>query len=148
MAVFGLFLAFFGSTYLVTLAAIEAYRLCGWEQSYKYLVIIWEDYQVFVIFSVSNSFLFERNNCLFVVENRLVCAKTVRQASLKDDQVDDNKDGIADVKQISKKELVSRKSMLFLKVCSVSVCSCLARLPGFIVSADAAFACSHARLTN
>lgn len=42
--------------------------------------------------------------------------KSVRAASLKDDELDENKDGVADVKQISKKELVSRKSMLFLKV--------------------------------
>jgi hypothetical protein len=43
-AVFGLFLCFFGGRYMITLAAIEAYKMCGWDQTLKYLKIIYEDY--------------------------------------------------------------------------------------------------------
>jgi len=72
---FGLFLVFFGGMYLTLLATVEAYRMCGWSQTKQYLLDLYADYIV------------------------------VRDASRKDDLVDENNDGIADVNQISKKEL-------------------------------------------
>lgn len=87
-AVFGIFLCFFGGHYVVTLAAIEAYKLCGWDTTYKYLGIIREDYLA------------------------------VRAESRKDDSIDADKDGVADVLQISKQELFTRKLKLAAKSCN------------------------------
>merc|ERR1739848_570877 len=74
-ALFGLFTAFFGGHYLLTIAAVEAYRMTGWDRTQKYLMLIWEDY------------------CI------------VRDESRRDDCVDADADGIADVKQITHKQL-------------------------------------------
>lgn len=87
-AVFGIFMCFFGGQYLVTLAAIEAVKLCGWDQFYKYAKLIYEDYLA------------------------------VRQESRKDDLVDADHDGVADVKQIAKGELFTRKLKLAAKSCN------------------------------
>jgi hypothetical protein len=87
-AVFGIFLCFFGGHYVVTLAAIEAYKLCGWDTTYKYLRIIYDDYLA------------------------------VRAESRKDDSVDADRDGVADVLQISKQELFTRKLKLAAKSCN------------------------------
>mmetsp|Transcript_4448 Transcript_4448/g.7212 ORF Transcript_4448/g.7212 Transcript_4448/m.7212 type:complete len:340 (+) Transcript_4448:88-1107(+) len=87
-AVFGIFLAFFGGHYVITLAAIEAYRMCGWSTTYKYLKIIWDDY------------------------------KLVRAESRKDDTIDADNDGVYDVLQISKQELFTRKLKLAAKSCN------------------------------
>jgi hypothetical protein len=87
-AVFGIFLCFFGGHYVVTLAAIEAYKLCGWDTTYKYLCIIREDYLA------------------------------VRAESRKDDSIDADKDGVADVLQITKQELFTRKLKLAAKSCN------------------------------
>ena len=84
-AIFGLFLSFFGGTFLLTLACIEAYRMCGWNQTMKHLGVLYSTY----------------------------CQ--VLHASHLDDQVDDNNDGIADVKQITKKQLIERKVLLALR---------------------------------
>lgn len=85
---FGLFLVFFGGMYLTLLATIEAYRMCGWTQTKTYLLDLYSDY------------------CVLRDENR------------KDDQLDDNNDGIADVRQISKKDLATRKVKLVLTKCN------------------------------
>ena len=69
-------------------ALLVADRLCGYDTTLKYLTIIWEDY------------------------------KLVRSESRKDDQLDENNDGVADVTQISKHELFSRKARLMLKSCN------------------------------
>jgi len=69
---------------LLTFAAIEAYRICGWEKTWECLLVLYADYKKIV----------EKNK--------------------EDDQRDDNNDGIPDVKQISSQELFTRKLHLFL----------------------------------
>jgi len=81
----GLVMAFFGGYYFTLFAAVEAYRLCGFQQTKDCLVDLYNNYLV------------------------------VRDASEKDDQLDENNDGIPDVKQISSKELFTRKLSLVLK---------------------------------
>ena len=83
---FGLVLCFFGGSYLTLIATVEAIRLTVWDRMVKAVKTIYEQY------------------------------KTAKEASEKDDQVDADGDGIADVKQISKKELATRKAYLVLKV--------------------------------
>lgn len=67
------------------IAAVEAYRMVGYESSLKCIRDLTDDFGKFI------------------------------QASKQDDEKDDNDDGIADVLQISKKELAQRKILLFLK---------------------------------
>lgn len=86
-ALLGLVLAFFGGEYVLTIATVEAFRLGGWDKTKTCLGILYTSYQ------------------------------TALKASREDDQRDDNNDGVADVKQISKKELASRKMLLCLEVC-------------------------------
>jgi len=81
----GLVVTFFGGHYFTLFAAIEAYRLCGFEQTKKCLMDLFKNYEI------------------------------VRQANEKDDEVDDDHDGIPDVQQITSKELLSRKISLILK---------------------------------
>jgi len=85
---FGLFLIFFGGLYLTLLATVEAYRMCGWTQTKEYLLDLYEDYKV------------------------------VRDANAKDNELDENNDGVRDVEQISKKALATRKIKLVLKSCN------------------------------
>jgi len=82
---FGLFMAFFGGHFILVFAAVEAYRLCGWEQT---------------------------KACLIELRHQYLLLK---EESNKDDLVDDNNDGIADVLQISKQELITRKISLMLR---------------------------------
>uniref|UniRef100_A0A7R9YT47 Uncharacterized protein n=1 Tax=Chlamydomonas euryale TaxID=1486919 RepID=A0A7R9YT47_9CHLO len=84
--VLGLLLIFFGGSLPLTIAAIESFRLCGWEKTKVCLMILHDQY------------------------------KLAAAASKKDDDLDENNDGIADVKQISKSELLTRKMKLFAKV--------------------------------
>lgn len=81
----GIIMCFFGGSYMTLIAAVEAYRLCGYEQSLKCLRNIAEDSQKFA------------------------------SAYREDDVKDDNHDGIADVLQISKQDLVKRKALLFFR---------------------------------
>ena len=85
--VFGLALCFFGGTYVAAIAAIEAWRQMGWQRS-------WADLQV-------------------------MCSqfKNVYEASAKDDLLDENKNMIPDVDELSPKELAQRK----LKLAMVTV---------------------------
>ncbi|GAX79931.1 hypothetical protein CEUSTIGMA_g7371.t1 [Chlamydomonas eustigma] len=84
--VFGAILILFGGSLPLTIAAVEAFRLFGWEKSKGSLKILWEQYKI------------------------------AKAASEKDDLHDDNNDGIPDVRQINAKELLSRKAGVFLKV--------------------------------
>lgn len=84
--VLGLLLIFFGGSLPLTIAAIEAFRLTGWDKTKASVMILYQQYEI------------------------------ARAASKKDDQVDDNHDGIADVLQIDSKELITRKVKLFFKV--------------------------------
>jgi hypothetical protein len=55
--------------------------------------------------------------------------KNVHAASKKDDEVDADGDGVADVLQVSPTDLLTRKTLLFLKVCILSfVCHLLCLL--------------------
>ena len=78
-------LVFFGGQYFTTIAAFEAFKLCGWTQVSRSASILYSNY------------------------------KLAKAASDKDDLVDDDNDGIADVKQITSKQLVERKVRLVLK---------------------------------
>jgi len=82
---FGLIMVFFGGYYFTLFAAIEAYRMCGYDQTSECLKELYRSYLI------------------VYAENE------------KDNQVDDNNDGIADVLQIDSKELLTRKLSLILK---------------------------------
>ena len=82
----GLALLFFGGTFATTVAAFEAFRLCGYGQLRTCAVKLWDNYLI-------------------------AC-----DASAKDDRVDADGDGVADVKQLSGQQLASRKLRLLLKV--------------------------------
>ena len=81
----GFILCFFGGEFVLLIAAVEAYRICGWTESLKCAKDLLHDFQAVAV------------------------------ASKKDDAVDDNHDGIPDVDQISTKELTARKLTLFVK---------------------------------
>mmetsp|Transcript_16991 Transcript_16991/g.15346 ORF Transcript_16991/g.15346 Transcript_16991/m.15346 type:complete len:355 (-) Transcript_16991:55-1119(-) len=84
-SIIGLVLCFFGGSFVTVIAAVEAYRMVGYESTLKAFNDIIVDLK------------------LFLEENK------------KDDSIDENKDGKPDSVQISSTELLRRKSMLFLK---------------------------------
>ena len=81
----GLIMCFFGGSFLTLIAAVEAYRMCGYETTFNCLKSLYDDF------------------------NKIL------EANKKDDAKDDNNDGVPDVLQVSNKELVQRKVILFLK---------------------------------
>jgi hypothetical protein len=83
--IYGFALCFFGSAYPFTVAAVEAWRQCGGSQA---------------------------SICLHDMAAQIDNA--VKESAL-DDQIDDDKDGIADVEQISSKELLKRKIHVALR---------------------------------
>ena len=78
-AIAGFVLVFFGGNFFTLAAAVEAYRMVGFDETKTALIALHKSYKVAL------------------------------DASKKDDEVDDDGDGIPDVKQISSKELVQRK---------------------------------------
>jgi hypothetical protein len=82
--IFGFVLCFAGGLYPTLFAAIEAGRLCGWDRTEKALMD-----------------LFEQSSLVY-------------EAEKKDDKVDENGDGEADVDKLDAKELVLRKTKLAL----------------------------------
>lgn len=82
---FGLIMCFFGGRFFTIIAACEAYRMIGLQSQIKFIKDIKVDFTKFL------------------------------EVNKEDDEVDDDNDGVADVKQIDKKELVQRKALLFLK---------------------------------
>mmetsp|Transcript_49894 Transcript_49894/g.165195 ORF Transcript_49894/g.165195 Transcript_49894/m.165195 type:complete len:399 (-) Transcript_49894:139-1335(-) len=80
--VFGAALCFFGGTYYASIAAIEAFRIFGWETLQANVKIVMEQ------------------------------ANAVQAASEIDNSVDDDHDGVADVNQISSQALLRRKTVL------------------------------------
>jgi len=78
-AAMGLGLCFFGGHYLASIAAVEAFNMTGWATTQRQLELIYED------------------------------AVAIVAANKKDDDRDDDGDGIADVKQIATSELIDRK---------------------------------------
>lgn len=87
-ALFGLTLAFFGGSYVLAIAAIETFYITGWE-------------------SFKTSFQFLKQN----FDNLWAKSK-------QDDLEDLDKDGVADVLQISAKQLFTRKVAFFFANCS------------------------------
>lgn len=81
----GLILCFFGGSFLTLIAAVEAYRMVGFESTYNALHQLYEDFHKVV------------------------------EANKKDDSVDADGDGVKDVKQISHAQLVKRKTLVFLR---------------------------------
>jgi len=83
-AILGVLMCFFGGAFPVTISAVEAWKLCGWESTKEHLTIL-------------------------ANEARLIMAE-----SQKDDAEDLDGDGVADVKQISSQALIQRKIRLVL----------------------------------
>ena len=86
-ALLGLLLVFFGGVYTLLIAAVETFYITGYTQAKEGVFILREEFEI--------------------VWNELK----------KDDEVDEDNDGVADVKQITVKELIMRKIMLFLEKC-------------------------------
>eukprot|EP00190_Bangiopsis_sp_CCMP1999_P003139 CAMPEP_0198733686 /NCGR_PEP_ID=MMETSP1475-20131203/47574_1 /TAXON_ID= ORGANISM="Unidentified sp., Strain CCMP1999" /NCGR_SAMPLE_ID=MMETSP1475 /ASSEMBLY_ACC=CAM_ASM_001111 /LENGTH=335 /DNA_ID=CAMNT_0044497021 /DNA_START=41 /DNA_END=1048 /DNA_ORIENTATION=- len=84
-AVYGLVLCFFGGTYMMVTSAFEAFKLFGFDKVRKNL------------HALQINFL------------------RAREAVRKDNVVDANRDGIADVQQMDHKELLSRRTAIFFK---------------------------------
>ena len=84
-AFLGFIMCFFGGTFVTLIAAIEAYKMCGWEQSAQCIKDLNTDF------------------------------KKLQEENKIDDSKDDNNDGISDVLQISSSELATRKALLFCR---------------------------------
>lgn len=84
-AFMGLVMCFFGGSYMTLIAAVEAYRMTGWQSTHQCILDLYTDLQKVLI------------------------------ANQKDDTRDDDNDGVPDVQQIDAKDLVTRKTLLFLK---------------------------------
>jgi hypothetical protein len=83
-SIIGLILCFFGGNFLLLIAAVEAYRMTGWDTTYKCMKEIFSELSI------------------------------VAKKSHEDDNQDNNNDGVVDVKQVRSKDLVHRKLMLFM----------------------------------
>lgn len=84
-AVYGFAMCFFGGHFAISIAAIEAFQISGWDRTATHLNALAQDW----------------TNLL--------------QAHKADELVDANNDGVADVRAMSKQELLRHKVMLFLK---------------------------------
>lgn len=82
---FGLLLCFFGGSYMTLIAAVEAYRINGWEKQ------------------------------MVLIEDLFAQFRRFGEASLQDDKEDLDNDGIPDVEQIDARALAQRKTMLFFR---------------------------------
>ena len=92
-AIIGFVYLFFGGSFMTTIAAWEAFKMCGYNETKRHVLTLYDSYQV------------------------------AKAASHKDDEKDDDGDGIADVRQINPAMLVQRKAMLMLKVLDPDVVS-------------------------
>lgn len=81
----GFLVTFFGARFTATIAAAEAFRIVGIDASRKYVTVLADNYT------------------------------KAAEASAKDDKIDDDADGVADVEQIPLDELVRRKTRVILK---------------------------------
>lgn len=81
----GLIVTFFGARFMATIAAFEAFRMCGWRTSKRAALKLYENYRKAV------------------------------EASSKDDAIDADSDGVPDVTQLPLEELVRRKMPIVLK---------------------------------
>lgn len=87
-AIIGLILTFFGGHFAVTIAAIEAFYGTGYETVVKNGEYLWTEYKI------------------------------LWKKSREDDEKDEDNDGVADVLQISAKELLTRKISFFFANCT------------------------------
>lgn len=87
MAIMGLLLCFFGGMFPLCIAAVEAWSLCGGEEAIAHVVALLGE------------------------------AEKVKKENAADDLKDEDGDGIADVKQITGKQLLKRKGHVALKAC-------------------------------
>eukprot|EP01127_Copromyxa_protea_P014478 TRINITY_DN403_c0_g2_i1.p1 TRINITY_DN403_c0_g2~~TRINITY_DN403_c0_g2_i1.p1 ORF type:complete len:390 (-),score=94.40 TRINITY_DN403_c0_g2_i1:34-1203(-) len=83
-ALLGLFMAFFGSQFFTTFAAVEAYRVCGWQRTVDCLSALYSDF------------------------------RKVWKANQEDDEEDADGNGISDVLEIPTRELALRKINLVI----------------------------------
>lgn len=83
--ILGACMLFFGGYFPTLIAAVEAYRICGWKTTKQCLLDLYESYKV------------------------------AKEASEKDDKLDENKDGRPDVLSLSGKELAARKLKVAMK---------------------------------
>lgn len=113
---FGFVMCFFGGSFMLLIAAVEAFRMTGYEKTRASLQILIDDYNA------------------------------VAAASHADDQLDENNDGVADVKQISKKQLFSRKVALVLR--TLDPIQCMAALNGVLAGFMAVVATLKLRLAK
>jgi len=81
----GFVMCFFGGSFLTVIAAFEAYQMCGYDTTVQCLKDLHEDFTKMV------------------------------ETNKKDDVVDDDNDGVADVLQITPQALLQRKLLLALK---------------------------------
>lgn len=86
-ALLGLLLVFFGGVYTLLIAAFETFYLTGYAQVKEGVMVLREEFDI------------------------------VWDALKKDNEVDEDHDGVADVKQITVRALVTRKTLLFLEKC-------------------------------
>lgn len=87
-AILGLILVFYGGVFVLTIAAVETFYMTGWQTFYV-------------------SFIWLKQNF-----------SNLWEKSRKDDEVDEDGDGVADVLQITAKELFTRKVAFFFANCS------------------------------
>mmetsp|Transcript_27054 Transcript_27054/g.54183 ORF Transcript_27054/g.54183 Transcript_27054/m.54183 type:complete len:354 (+) Transcript_27054:121-1182(+) len=85
-AFMGFIMCFFGGSFLTLIAAVEAFNMCGYESTMNCINMLVEDFKI------------------VIEENK------------KDDSEDLDKDGVPDVLQVSNAKLLTRKTLLFLKV--------------------------------
>lgn len=89
---FGLVMCFFGGSFLTLVAAAEAVRLTVWNRLWKAFKILYDN------------------------------AQAAKEASAKDDTLDEDNDGIADVDQVSNQELFTRKIYVVLRTVDPDLC--------------------------
>jgi hypothetical protein len=85
-AFMGFIMCFFGGSFLTLIAAVEAFNMCGYESTLACINMLVEDFKI------------------VIAENK------------KDDKEDKDGDGVADVMQVSNTKLLTRKTLLLLKV--------------------------------
>lgn len=89
----GVTMVYCGGYYPLLIAAVEAFHYCGYHRTRDSLIQIYRCYQI------------------------------AREASRKDDAVDDDNDGVADVLQISRQQLLTRKIGVVMRAIDPSVLS-------------------------
>ena len=83
--ILGVVMCFFGGSYLMLIAAVEAVRLSVWQKLWVSVQLLWKNYKI------------------------------AEAASRKDDEADADGNGVADVKEISDQQLLTRKLFLFAR---------------------------------